>query len=41
MKPDYEKAIPRKEYDTRKNKEVKDDGKGKKESERNKSDNKR
>lgn len=41
MKPDYEKAIPRKEYDTRKNKEVKDDGKRKKESERDKSDNKR
>lgn len=40
MKPDYEKAIPPK-YDTRKNKEVKDDGKRKKESERDKSNNKR
>lgn len=40
MKPNYEKAIPLK-YDTRKNKEVKEDGKRKKESERNKSDHKR
>lgn len=41
MKPNYEKAIPRKEYDTRKNNEVKENGKGTKESERDKSDNKR
>jgi hypothetical protein len=40
LKPDYEKAIPPK-YDTRKNKEVKDDGQRKKESERDKSNNKR
>jgi hypothetical protein len=35
LKPNYEKAIPPK-YDTRKNKEVKDDGK-RREQERNKS----